>query len=75
MNEPLIALFKEKTFHRKSIGGAFFGNSATGHFSGKTYFEGHSSGHNDTGLEFVSCLGAEKKGGHTHTDFDFTHII
>ncbi len=34
----------------------------------KLFFEGHSSGQtgfNDTGLEFVSCLRAEKKGGHT----------
>jgi hypothetical protein len=63
VNEPLIVLFKEKFFHRKSIGGeAFFGNSANGHLSGKKFFEGHSSVHNgsnDTGLEFVSCLGAE----------------
>ncbi len=69
MNEPLIVLFKEKIFNRKSIGGgAFFTNSSTGYFSGKFFFEGHSSGHtgsNDTGLEFVSCLRAEKKGGHT----------
>jgi len=34
-------------------------------------FEGHPLGHsdsNDTGLEFLSCQGAQKKGGHTHTD-------
>ncbi len=38
MNEPLIALFKEKFFHRKSIGGvAFFGNCTTGQFSGKIF--------------------------------------
>jgi hypothetical protein len=42
----------------------------------KLFFEGHSSGHtgsNDTGLEFLSCRGAEKKGGqtHTHTQTDF----
>jgi hypothetical protein len=38
VNEPLIVLIKEKIFHRKSIGGeAFFGNSATGHFSGKNF--------------------------------------
>ncbi len=54
----------------------FFDNLATGHFSGKICFEGHSSGHigsNDTGLEFVSCLGAEKKGAQTdrHTDFEY----
>ncbi len=64
MNEPLIVLFKEKIFHRKSIGGeAFFANSSTGYFS-ETFFEGHSSGQtgsNDTGLEFVSCLRAEKR--------------
>ncbi len=69
MNEPQIVLFKEKFFHRKSIGSvAFFGNCATRHFSGKFFFERHSSGHigsNDTGLEIVSCLGAEKKSGHT----------
>jgi hypothetical protein len=69
VNEPLIVLFKEKFFHRKSIGGvAFFGNSATRHFSGKIFFDGHSFGHtgsNDTGLEFVSCLGAEEMVGHT----------
>jgi hypothetical protein len=44
---------------------------ATGHISGKLFFEGHSSGHtdsNDTGLEFLSRQGAEKKSGHTHTD-------
>jgi hypothetical protein len=43
----------------------------TGHFSGKLFIEGHFSGHtgsNDNGLEFLSCEGAEKKGGHTHTD-------
>jgi len=40
----------------------FFGNLATGHFSGKKFFDGHSSGHtgsNDTGLKFVSCWGRE----------------
>ncbi len=67
MNEYLIVLFEEKFFHRKSIGGeAFFANS-NGYFS-EIFFEGHSSGQtgsNDTGLEFVSCLRAEKKGGHT----------
>jgi hypothetical protein len=39
----------------------------------KIYFEGHSSGHtgsNDTGLEFLSCRGPEKKGGQTHTQTD-----
>jgi hypothetical protein len=43
---------------------------ATGHFSGKLFFEGYSSGHtgsNDTDLEFLS-YSAEKKGGYTHTD-------
>ncbi len=42
---------------------------ATGHFSANLFFEGHSSGHtgsNHTGLQFVSCLRAEKKGGHAH---------
>jgi hypothetical protein len=29
------------------------------------FFEGHSSGYNDTGLEFVIMSGAEKKGGYT----------
>ncbi len=46
------------------------GNLATGHFSGKLFFEGYSSGHtgsNDTDLEFLS-YSAEKKGGYTHTD-------
>ncbi len=41
----------------------------TGHFSEKLLFEGHFSGHtgsNDTGFEFLSCEGTEKKGGHTH---------
>ncbi len=68
MNEPLIVLFKEKIFYRKSIGGgAFFANSSISYFSGNFFFEGHSSdqtGSNDT--EFVSCLGAEKMGG-SHT--------
>jgi len=44
---------------------------AIGQFLGKLFFEGHFSGHtgsNDTGLEFLSCEGVEKKGGHTHTD-------
>ncbi len=48
-----------------------FGNLATGHFSGKIFSERHSPGHtgfNDIGLEFLSYKGAEKKGGHTHTD-------
>jgi hypothetical protein len=38
------------------------------------FFERHSSGHtgsNDTGLEFLLCRGAEKKGGQTHTQTDF----
>jgi hypothetical protein len=68
VNEPLIVLFKEKFFNRKSIGGGAFFTNSTGYFSGKFFFEGHSSGHtgsNDTGLEFISCLRAEKKGGHT----------
>ncbi len=40
MNEPLIPLFKEKFFNRKSIGGvAFLGNSATGHFVGIFFFD------------------------------------
>ncbi len=55
--------------HYKSMsGGAFFAISSTGYFSGKCFFEGHSSGQtgsNDTSFEFVSCLRAEKKGGHT----------
>ncbi len=45
------------------------GNLATGHFSGKLFFEGHFSGNtgsNGTGLEFLSCRGSEKKGGQTH---------
>ncbi len=63
-----------KFFPLKSIGGTFFsfGNLATGHFSGNFFFffffDGHFSGHtgsNDTGLESLSCRGAEKKGGHT----------
>jgi hypothetical protein len=70
VNGLLIALLNEKFFHRKSIGGvAFTSIYAIGHFSGKFFFERHSSGHtgsNDTGLEFVSCLWAEKKGGHTN---------
>jgi hypothetical protein len=36
VNEPLIALLKEKIFHRISIDGvAFFGNCANAHFLGK----------------------------------------
>jgi hypothetical protein len=38
-------------------------------FGKKNFFERRSSGHtgyNDTGLEFLSCQGAEKKGGQTH---------
>ncbi len=55
----------------KSIGGTLFsvGNLVTGHLSGN-FFDGHSSGHtgsNDTGLEFLSRRGAEKKGGHRYT--------
>ncbi len=79
MNEPLIPLFKEKFFHRKSIDGvAFFGNSVTSYFLGKKFFGGHSSGHtasNDTGLDFVSCLGAEKKGGQTDKHTQILSII
>ncbi len=48
-----------------------FGNLATGYFSGKLFFDGHSSGnagYNDIGREFLSCEGAEKKGVRTHTD-------
>ncbi len=74
MNEPLIVLFKEKFFHRKSIGGGvFFANSSTGYFSGKLFFERHSSGQtgsNDNGLEFVSCLRTEKKAV-KQTDFEY----
>ncbi len=55
----------------KSIGGTLFsvGNLVTGHLLGN-FFDGHSSGHtgsNDTGLEFLSRRGAEKKGGHRYT--------
>ncbi len=32
-------------------------------------------GSNDTVLEFVSCLGAEKKGGQTNTHTDFEYYI
>jgi hypothetical protein len=38
-------------------------------FLTKLFFARHFSGHtgsNDTGLEFVSCRGAEKKGGQTN---------
>ncbi len=44
----------------------------------KFFSEGHSlgdTGSNDTGLKFVSCRGAEKKGGHTHTDTQILGII
>jgi hypothetical protein len=45
--------------HRKAlVENSFFSNLATGHFSGKIFFDGHSSDHNgsnDTGLKFVSC--------------------
>ncbi len=61
--------------HRKALGANFFlGNLATGHFTGKMFFDGHSSGQtgpNDIGLKFLSFLGAEKMGGHTHTDFGY----
>jgi hypothetical protein len=69
VNEPLIVLFKEKFFQRKSIGGGAFFADSTGYFSGKFFLERHSSdqtGSNDIDLEFVSCLRAEKMGGHTH---------
>jgi hypothetical protein len=61
-----------KFFPQKSFDGTFFSvaNLATGHFLRELFFDGHSSGHagsNDTGLEFLSCEGAEKKGGQTHT--------
>jgi hypothetical protein len=45
-------------------------NLATGQLLGKLFFERHSSDHtgsNNTGLEFLLCEGAEKKGGHTQT--------
>jgi hypothetical protein len=74
VNEPLIVLFKEKFFHRKSIGGeAFFGNSATGHFSGKGFFERHSSGHsgsNDTVSSLYNVWGL-RKWAVTHTHFEY----
>ncbi len=43
------------------------------------FFKRHSSGHtdsNDTGLEFLSCQEAEKKGGQTYrqTDFGYYYI-
>ncbi len=51
----------------------FVRNSATDYFLMQRFFDRHSSGYtgsNDNGLEFVSCLGAEKKSGqtgkHTH---------
>jgi hypothetical protein len=74
-----------KFFLLKSINGLFYsvGNLTTGHFSEKLLFEGHSSVHtgsNDTGLEFLSYRGAEKKGGQLHrqtdrrTDFGYYYI-
>ncbi len=60
-----------KFFPWKSIGGTLFtvDNLATGLFSEELLFEGHSSSHtdsNDTGLEFLSRQGSEKKGSHTY---------
>ncbi len=68
MNEPLLRTYLKKKFSIEKALVAFFANSSTGYFSGKLFFERHPSGQtgsNDTALEFVSCLRAEKKGGHT----------
>ncbi len=57
--------------HRRSINNVtFFANSVTDHLLANIFFEGTPSGHtesNETGLKFVSCRGAEKKGGHTQS--------
>ncbi len=63
-------VIQSKIFPQKSIGSTFFpvGNLATGHFSGKLFFEGHFSGQtgsNETDLEFLLCEGTERKDGHT----------
>ncbi len=72
---PNIKTNCTKFFPFKSISGTFFSvdNLATGHLSGELFFEGHSSGHTeskDTGLEFLSCEGVEKRAvthSHRHT--------
>jgi hypothetical protein len=76
VNEPLIGLLKEKFFHKKHWWRNLFRLLCHGHFLAKVFFEGHSSGHtgsNDTGLKFVWCLGADKKGGQTDKQTDFQY--
>jgi hypothetical protein len=53
----------------KSISGVtfFFGNLATGHFSGIFFLKiagSGDAGSNDTGLSILSCPGAESISGH-----------
>jgi hypothetical protein len=67
-------------FPLKSISGIkfFFGNLATGHFSGKFFPKIVGSGHagsNDTGLKSVSRPGAEPIECQTHTHTQNTSII
>ncbi len=59
-----------KIFPLKSTSGVifFFGNLATGHFSGK--FFSKIAGSNDTGLSILSCPGAESISGHTDKQTD-----
>ena len=49
----------------------YFGNLATGHFSGKFFSKVSGSGHaesNDTGLNSLACPGAEPIECYRHTD-------